>query len=202
MARVTEAKVEKTRRVLIRAARTVLLEQGFSGLSTRRVAEMADTQMSQIRYHFGSKEGLILAVFQDMNAELLKRQTTLFQNKDLTLSEQWDLACDFLEEDLQSGYVRVFQELIAASWSNTSIRTEVVEGLRGWTSMLSDVAGRAAERFGGFGPFAPEEVSALVSAAFIGAEAEILLGIPESEMPLRSALRRIGEVIRWQEERS
>ena len=30
-------------------------------------------------------------------------------------------ACDFLEDDLDSGYVRVLQEMIAAGWSNKEL---------------------------------------------------------------------------------
>ena len=33
----------------------------------------------------------------------------------MQLAERWGRACDFLEEDIASGYVRVAQELIAAN---------------------------------------------------------------------------------------
>ena len=59
MARVTTERVEQTKRELLEAARLVLMGEGYSNLSTRRVAEAAGTQMSQIQYHFGSKEALI-----------------------------------------------------------------------------------------------------------------------------------------------
>ena len=41
-----------TRQSIIDAARNVLMSDGYSGLSTRAVAVAANTQMSQIRYHF------------------------------------------------------------------------------------------------------------------------------------------------------
>ena len=59
---------------LLEAAKRVLLEQGYAGLSTRAVAAEAGTQMSQIRYHFGSKEGMVLALFEHMNEALIARQ--------------------------------------------------------------------------------------------------------------------------------
>ena len=34
------------------------------------------------------------------------------------LWQRYEQACDFLEDDLESGYVRVLQEMIAAGWSN------------------------------------------------------------------------------------
>ena len=199
MARVTADKVEKTKRELLDAARQVLTANGYSGLSTRRVADAANTQMSQIQYHFGSKQGLVLALFEDMNADLLKRQTAMFSAGGLALSDQWDLACDYLEEDIRSGYVRVFQELIAAGWANDDIREQVSAGLRGWHKILENVAARTLERHGALGPFSPQEIAALVSAAFVGAEAQILLGFRENDWPVRSALRRIGDLIRRME---
>ena len=36
------------------------------------------------------------------------------------LWQRYEQACDFLEDDLESGYVRVLQEMIAAGWSNRS----------------------------------------------------------------------------------
>jgi hypothetical protein len=52
----------------------------------------------------------------------------------------------------------------------------------------------------GIGPFTPEEVATLVANAFIGSEALLLLGFERPVMPIRSALRRIGVVIREREE--
>ena len=71
---------------LLDAAQQVLLEEGYSGLSTRRVAEAAGTQMSQIQYHFGSKEGMILALFEYLNDQLIDRQTK-------TLTQRVEVLC-------------------------------------------------------------------------------------------------------------
>ena len=35
---------------------------------------------------------------------------------------RWDRACDFLDADLESGYVRILQEMIAAGWSDAGGR--------------------------------------------------------------------------------
>jgi len=62
------------------------------------------------------------------------------------------------------------------------------------------VARRAADRFGSLGPFTPEELAALAGLPFIGAEAVILLGLDESKVAARPALRKIGELLRLVEE--
>ena len=184
-----------TRARILEAARSCLLADGYANLATRRVAEAADVPLSQIHYYFGSKQELILAVLAAENERLLARQATMYAGSE-PLWRQWDRACDFLEVDLESGYVRILQEMIAAGWSDATVAASVRELLAGWFRLLTDVATRAQRRTGGLGPFTPEEVAALMGLPFLGAEAAILLGIPESELPARSALRKIGTVLR------
>ena len=74
MARVTAEKALQTRVGILEAARQVLQDQGFAGLSTRNVALAAGVPMSQIQYHFGSKDGMLLALYEYLNAQLLERQ--------------------------------------------------------------------------------------------------------------------------------
>ncbi|SLN66727.1 TetR/AcrR family transcriptional regulator [Ruegeria meonggei] len=195
MARVTAERVEQTKLELLEAARQVLTEEGFARLSTRRVSEIANTQMSQIRYHFGSKEGMILALFEYMNAGLIERQKQTFTNPSLRISEKWFLACDFLDEDIQSGYVRVLQELIAAGWSNPKIGDAVRAALTQWNELLIALAKEATEEHGDIGPLSVEAMASLIACAFIGAEALILLGYEEQIHPVRKTLRQVGEVI-------
>ena len=190
------AKKIDTSATLLAAAKKVLRKSGYSALSTRDVATAAGVPLSQIHYHFGSKEGLLLALFEYLNDELLDRQHAMFGNPSLKLSEQWDLACTYLDEDLASGYVRVLQELWAAGYSNPQIAKVVRAGILRWQDLLTITARRAEERFGSFAGLAPEDVAALVGAAFIGGEAYILLGAETRELPIRKALRSVGDLIR------
>ena len=202
MARAATAKKPDTAIVLLEAAKKILRQSGYAGLSTRGVAEAAGVPLSQIHYHFGSKQDMVLALFEYLNAQLLDRQTTLFGDTSLKLSEQWDRACDYLDEDIASGYVRVMQELTAASWSNPAVAKVVRTGIMGWLDLITELARKAAREFGGFGPLTAEEVSSLVASAFIGAESHYLLGFEKQGLPVRQALRRFGELIRIAESRS
>lgn len=193
MVRVTAEKVKQSKLDLLQAAQEVLVTEGFAGLSTRRVAAVADTQMSQIQYHFGSKEGMILALFEHMNAGLVSRQATTFDDASMSLSQKWLRACDYLEEDFASGYVRVFQELIAAGWSNPKIGDSVRTALGHWHAVLTALAQDVIRELDVPAPFTPESIAALIAAAFVGAEALILLGYEAQIYPLRKALRQIGE---------
>lgn len=201
MARAQAARVE-TSITLLEAAKKVLRQNGYAGLSTRDVAAAAGVPLSQIHYHFGSKQGLVMALFEYLNAQLLDRQDAMFGDPTLKLSERWDRACDFLDEDIASGYVRVLQELIAASWSDPAVAKVVRTGINGWIELIVGLARQAEQQFGGIGPFTPEEFGAAAANAFIGAESLYLLGFEKKGVPVRQALRRFGDVIRFAEGQS
>ncbi len=186
---------------ILDAARRCLLAEGFAATSTRKVASEAGVPLSQVHYHFGSKGGLMLAVLEAEDRRRLDRQTAMYGNE-TPLWRRYEQACDFLEDDLDSGYVRVLQEMIAAGWSTPVIAEKVRSMQQGWYDLLTDVAAEAAERFGGLGPFTPREVATLVGIAFIGGEAELLLGFDRQRMPVRAALRRVAQLIRDVEERA
>jgi AcrR family transcriptional regulator len=190
-----------TRSRILEAARDCLLADGYASLSTRHVAEVAEVPLSQIHYHFGSKQRLILAVLEAENDRLLARQRAMYGGPE-PLWQQWERACDFLDEDLASGYVRILQEMIAAGWSDAEVASAVRQYVAGWQHLLAEVAEREGHRLGGLGSFTPAEVAALMSLPFLGAEEAILLGFEEATLPARSALRKIGTIIRAIEERS
>jgi AcrR family transcriptional regulator len=184
-----------TRIAIIAAARRCLLADGYANLSTRRVAEAAEVPLSQIHYHFGSKRQLILAVLGSETERLLDRQREMFDAPQ-PLWVRWELACDYLDADIESGYVRILQEMIAAGWSDPELAIAVREVSGGWYRLLADVARREQERGVDLGGFTPDEVAALMGTPFLGAEELILLGVTESTLPMRSALRKIGVLLR------
>ena len=201
MARALAKKVE-TSTTLLEAAKKVLRQNGYSGLSTRDVAAEAGVPLSQIHYHFGSKQGLMLALFDYLNSQLLDRQHAMFHDETLSLSQRWDKACDFLDEDIASGYVRVLHELIAASWSDPEVAKVVRTGTTGWVDLIAEVARQAERELGGLGPFSASEATALIASAFIGGESLYLLGLEKKGSPVRQSLRRVGDALRIAERKS
>ncbi len=187
-----------TRDHIVAAARTGLLHDGYARLSTRRVAELAEVPLSQLHYHFGGKQRLILSVLEWENERLLERQARLF-GEDRPLWERYAQACDFLDEDVASGYVRVLHEMIAAGWADSDIANAVRRLIRGWFQLLKDVAVEAEHAHGHIGPFTPPEIGTLIGLMFMGGESMLLLGLESDQMPIRAALRRFGELIRQYE---
>jgi AcrR family transcriptional regulator len=179
---------------ILSSTRATVLAEGYAALSMRKVAAAAGVPLSQIHYHFGSKEQLVLATLMAEDARLLHRQQALYAG-DEPLSVQWRRACDYLDEDLDSGYVRILHELTAAGWSNDSVNAELRRLMDGWREVLTEGFGSAALRGVDFAPLTVEQVVALVAAAFIGAESMILSRQENAAMPVRAALRAVGDVL-------
>jgi len=189
----------ETKTEILAAAKAALMETGYAGLSTRKVAEAAGVPLSQIHYHFGSRHNLVLALLEHENQLLLQRQAGMF-GSDMPLWKQWEQACDYLEDDLASGYVRLLQEMTAAGWTDGDIAKAVRKILKSWFDLLTETANEAEQRLGSLGPFTAAEIAVLAGVAFLGAEELILLGFKEKDLPARSALRKVGAALRTFEE--
>lgn len=180
---------------LTEAARVCLLADGYANLSTRRVAQEAGVPLSQIHYHFGGKQGLVLALLEWENQRLVTRQSQMYA-EDTPLSRRYDQACDFLDDDFASGYVRLLQEMIAAGWSDRAVAEKVTALLRSWFDLLERVLHEAEQQLGPLGPFTAKDVATLVGMAFLGGESLLLLDDPHWSKTVRAALRRVGDLIR------
>jgi len=156
--------------------------------------------LSQIHYHFGGKRGLVLGLLDHENQRLVGRQRQMYATSQ-PLWKRYEQACEFLDDDLASGYVRVLQEMIAAGWSDRDVAEQVLAMLRSWLDVLEEVSSEAERRFGPLGPFTASDVATLVGLAFLGGEAVTLLGDEEWAGRVRTALRRVTDLIRAAEER-
>ncbi len=188
-----------TRLAILEAARDRLLADGYANLSTRKVSAEAGVPLSQLHYHFGSKNGLILALLEDENQRRLQRQRSMYA-EDSPLWKRYEKACDYLEDDLESGYVRVLHEMVAAGWSEPDVGAAVRTLLTGWFDVLTEVMAEAEATHGPLGPFTSDELATLIGTSFLGSEALLLLGFDRQSMPIRAALRRVGQLLRtWEE---
>jgi AcrR family transcriptional regulator len=187
-------KSKSTKEQILGAARTVLQQHGGAGLSTRSVAEAAGVNLSLIHYHFRSLEGLLVAVLDAMNAELLNRQRRLYSRSDLSLSTKWRRAVEYYRADLKSGYVRVLLELAAEGYANPQIAHRVRTAIGGWRDLLTDTAAEALPRFG-ITAIEPRELATIVVSAWYGMELQQLLGVTEKEGRFSQTLDTIGHLI-------
>lgn len=72
-----------TRDRILDAAERLFAEQGFYVTTLREITQAADVNLAAVNYHFGSKQALVVAVFQrrldELNAERLERLDRAFQ---------------------------------------------------------------------------------------------------------------------------
>jgi len=186
---------------ILAAARTRLLAEGYARMSVRKIADTAGVPMSQIQYHFGSKQGLVIALLEAEDRGLVNRQRDLYST-DAPLWKRYEQACDLLEDDLASGYVRVLQEMIAAGWADRELAAKLLPMMRQWFDVLEGTAREAEARFGPLGPFTAEDIAGLIGLSFYGGEIVILLGDEEWGRRARGWLRSVGRLIRQFEEAS
>ncbi|WP_087143897.1 CerR family C-terminal domain-containing protein [Crenothrix polyspora] len=73
------AKNTSARSRLVLAALHIFAEKGFEGASTREICEMAEANISAIRYYFGDKAGLYRAAFTEPMCDApCRRNTTAY----------------------------------------------------------------------------------------------------------------------------
>jgi len=185
---------DATKESILEAARESLRERGFSGTSTREIAERAGVQLSLVHYHFGSKRGVLVAVLERENEKLLERNNALYASPGL-LSEKWRTACRFLEDDLGSGYVRILWELWAAGLADEELAARWRDAAAGWRLLLTEVFEEWSLEVGLQLPVSATVVATLVANLFQGLEIEILAGVSEGEAPHFEALEAVAQLI-------
>ena len=188
------ARGDATRALILAAAREALSESGYPGTTMRSVAERAGVQLSLVHYHFGSKQRLLVAVLEHENESLLERQRELYAAPG-PLAEKWRTACDLLDVDIRSGYVRVLWELWAAGLADDELAAGWRAAMGGWRRLIESVFADWADELGIELPVSPRALSTLVANVFQGIEIELLAGVTEEESPHREVLDALGALI-------
>jgi AcrR family transcriptional regulator len=196
-----KARGDGTKEQIFDAAREALATTGYAQTTTRAIADGAGVPLSLVHYHFGGKQQLLAAVLARENERLLERQRALFAGPE-PLAEKWRIACEYLNEDLRSGYVRILWELWAVGLSDEALAKSWRDAIDGWRTLLTSVAEEWSERHGVELPISPPALATLVGNAFLGAETEILAGVSEEEAPHFEALVSVAELIEWAERQS
>jgi AcrR family transcriptional regulator len=185
---------QETRLKILDAARQMLLEHGAGGTSTRSVAEQAGVPLSLVHYHFGGMQPLLGAVLERENEELLARQRALYAAPG-PLADKWRTACDFLDEDIRSGFVRVLWELWAAGLADESLAERWRDAIGGWRDLLAGVFEEWGHSLSPDLPLSPRAAATLVADLFNGIEVDLLAGVQPEEAPHREVLDAFADMI-------
>jgi arsenate reductase-like glutaredoxin family protein len=108
---------------------------------------------------------------------------------DTRFAEKWRTAMGFIDEDLDSGYPKVWAEMEALAWDRSELRERLRAVNDQWRSLLRDALTEAIDEYGLDEPrFSAEALAALVMQFQKGMLNERLLGIDRGHEELLSAI--------------
>jgi AcrR family transcriptional regulator len=135
MVTATPARVEATD-ALLNAAEQLLVEVGYAGITTRKLADRAGVNHGLVHYYFGSMEDLLLRVVERFTEALITRQRAMYA-QDIPFIDKWRQAMQFLDEDLEAGYQKVWLEMQAMAWNNAGVRDRLQHVHQQWLDVLT-----------------------------------------------------------------
>jgi len=172
-----EEYAESTRRALIDSGRRLFVEQGYAQTSAEEIVRAARLTRGALYHHFGGKQGLFEAIFEDVEQGLVDQFAEAAFGAAEAGAEPWEQvfrALDlFLDECTREAYLRiVLQEgPIALGWT----RWRELDG-----RYMSGVLRTAIETVDDTGLAAPLAVE-MTARAVYGLLTELAWGIAEAD---------------------
>jgi AcrR family transcriptional regulator len=170
---------QATEDTFLDAAERLLVDVGYAGITTRRVAEEAGANKGLVHYYFGSMENLLVRVLERFTERLITRQRAMYA-ADVPFVEKWRQAMRYLDHDRE--YQKVWYELQAIAWSRPELRERVTLVDDAWRAVLRDALAEPRERYGIEMPL--EALVALVITFNKGIMLERLSGIETGQAEL------------------
>ena len=138
----------ETEDAFLDAAERLLIEVGYSGITTRRLAEEAGANHGLVHYYFGSMENLFARVLERFTERLVARQRAMYARTDISGAEKWKTAMSYLESDLAAGYPKIWLELQALGWNRPDIAERVAKVNGEWREVLTDAFDGMMDEYG------------------------------------------------------
>ncbi len=121
---------------LLDAAERLLVDVGYAGITTRRLAEEAGVNNGLVHYYFGSNENLLVRALERFTAGLVERQRELYA-ADMPFIEKWRTAMRYLvSEDVT--YEKIWLELQALGWNHPELREQLARVNAEWRAVLTE----------------------------------------------------------------
>jgi AcrR family transcriptional regulator len=183
---IREANVE----AFLDAAERLLIREGAAGISTRQLAMEAGQNHGLVHYYFGSVDELLLQTLERFTNRVLERQRAMYE-ADAPFQEKWRTAMGYIEEDLASGYPKVWAELEALAWNHPEMRDRLNDVNDSWRSLLRDALAEAIDEYGlDDSRFSAEALAALVMQFQKGLLNERLLAFDRGHAELLASIER------------
>ena len=158
---------------LLDAAERLLVDVGYAGITTRRLAEVAGVNHGLVHYYFGSVENLLVRALERFTERLIARQRELYA-AEMPFVEKWRTAMRYLvSEDVT--YEKVWLELQALGWNNLDVRERLARVNAEWRAVLTEAFAEPHRQLGVDVPL--EALVSLVITFNVGIMVERLGGI-------------------------
>lgn len=131
---------------LLDAAERLLVEVGYSGITTRRLAEEAGVNHGLVHYYFGSIETLLVRALERFTERLIARQRELYA-ADVPFIEKWRTAMRYLTS-ADASYEKIWLELQALAMNSVEVRDRLAQVNDEWRAVLTEAFEPARAEFG------------------------------------------------------
>jgi len=129
-----------TREAILNATEAIMVEEGYTAVTSRRVAERAGFKSQLVHYHFGTMDDLLVAVYERSEKDFLRRHLKALSSSN-PLRALWELS-------IHPQRTRLAQELIALSNHKTSIRKITARILEQMHSITEAFVGKYLDEAG------------------------------------------------------
>jgi AcrR family transcriptional regulator len=168
------------------AAERLLVELGYPGVTTRRVAAEAGLNHGLVHYYFGSVENLLVRALERFTERLIARQRAMYEDPEVPFVDKWRTAMRYLDADRE--YQKVWCELQALAWNRPELRPRVARVHEEWRMVLAEAFAEPRERYG-----VPLPLEALVTLVVTFNEGIILERLSGTEAGQRELLDWIDD---------
>jgi AcrR family transcriptional regulator len=121
---------------LLDAAERLLVDVGYSGITTRRLAEEAGVNHGLVHYYFGSIENVLVRTLERFTERLTERQRELYA-AEAPFIEKWRTAMRYLiSEDVT--YEKIWLELQALAWNRPELQEPLARVNAEWRAVLTE----------------------------------------------------------------
>jgi AcrR family transcriptional regulator len=172
-----------TRRLLLDATVAIMLEEGYAGATSRRVAARAGVKPALVHYYFPTMDELYLAVFREgAQANIERQQDALDSSR--PLHALWD-------EASEPRGARLLMEFMALANHRKAIRSELALWAERWRDAQITALGTILRDHGGGVDWrSPAVVSVLMACVGRMLVLEDALGISTGHDELRALVER------------
>jgi TetR/AcrR family transcriptional regulator len=128
------------------AAERLLVEVGYAGITTRRLAQEANANHGLVHYYFGSMENLLVRVLERFTQRMVERQRAMYADPNMSFLDKWRQAMRYLDADRE--YQKVWYELQALAWNRPELRERVAHVDDEWRAVLREALAEPRARYG------------------------------------------------------